>query len=119
MGLLALVASASLSLLGRYSARAPDEAEGRNHVWHLYAVRHAERNRLQQALAAAGVASGVHYSTPVHLQPAYASLGLSCRRFSGRGAAGATVPEPTHLRGAQRKRAGAHCADPEASNWAS
>jgi dTDP-4-amino-4,6-dideoxygalactose transaminase len=59
----------------------PNEAEGRRHAWHLYVVRHAERNRLQQALAAAGIATGVHYSTPVHLQPAYASLGYRIGDF--------------------------------------
>jgi dTDP-4-amino-4,6-dideoxygalactose transaminase len=30
---------------------------------------------LQQALAAAGIGSGLHYPIPVHLQPAYAHLG--------------------------------------------
>jgi dTDP-4-amino-4,6-dideoxygalactose transaminase len=59
----------------------PDEAEGRRHVWHLYVVRYPERDRLQQALAAAGIATGLHYSIPVHLQPAYASLGYRLGDF--------------------------------------
>ena len=59
----------------------PGEAAGRRSVWHLYVVRHAERNRLQQALAAAGIATGIHYSIPVHLQPAYASLGYRVGDF--------------------------------------
>lgn len=63
------------ALLGDTPFALPDEAEGRRHVWHLYVVRHPERNRLQQALTAAGIATGLHYSIPVHLQPAYASLG--------------------------------------------
>jgi dTDP-4-amino-4,6-dideoxygalactose transaminase len=53
----------------------PTEAEGRRSAWHLYVVRHPERDRLQQALAEAGVGSGLHYPIPVHLQPAYAHLG--------------------------------------------
>jgi dTDP-4-amino-4,6-dideoxygalactose transaminase len=66
--------------LGDTPLALPEEAEGR-HVWHLYVVRHAERNRLQQALASAGIATGIHYSIPVHLQPAYASLGYRVGDF--------------------------------------
>jgi dTDP-4-amino-4,6-dideoxygalactose transaminase len=69
------VATRYRKLLGDTPLALPEEAEGRRHVWHLYVVRHAERTRLQQALASAGIATGVHYSIPVHLQPAYASLG--------------------------------------------
>jgi dTDP-4-amino-4,6-dideoxygalactose transaminase len=50
-------------------------------VWHLYVVRHRERDRLQQALTAAGIATGLHYSIPVHLQPAYAALGYRIGDF--------------------------------------
>jgi len=45
-------------------------------VWHLYVVRHAERDRLARHLADAGIGSQVHYPVPPHLQPAYADLGL-------------------------------------------
>ncbi len=69
------------ALLGDAPLALPHEAEGRHHVWHLYVVRHAERNRLQQALAAAGIATGLHYSIPVHLQPAYVSLGYRVGDF--------------------------------------
>lgn len=69
------------ALLGDTPFALPDEAEGRRHVWHLYVVRHPERNRLQQALTAAGIATGLHYSIPVHLQPAYASLGYRVGDF--------------------------------------
>lgn len=48
---------------------------GLRHVYHVYAVRVAERDRVQAALTAAGVASGIHYPIPVHLQPAYAEFG--------------------------------------------
>jgi dTDP-4-amino-4,6-dideoxygalactose transaminase len=69
------VATRYQALLGDTPLALPNEAEGRRHVWHLYVVRYAERDRLQQALTAAGITSGIHYSIPVHLQPAYASLG--------------------------------------------
>jgi dTDP-4-amino-4,6-dideoxygalactose transaminase len=47
------------------------------HVWHLFVVlvRGRDRDELRQALADKGVATGVHYPTPVPLQPAYACLG--------------------------------------------
>jgi dTDP-4-amino-4,6-dideoxygalactose transaminase len=48
---------------------------GREHVWHVYALRVAERERVRARLAEAGIMTGIHYPTPVHLQPAYADLG--------------------------------------------
>ncbi|MDQ3826196.1 MAG: DegT/DnrJ/EryC1/StrS family aminotransferase [Actinomycetota bacterium] len=42
-------------------------------VFHLYVVRTEQREALQQALREAGIATGVHYPIPVHLQPAYAT----------------------------------------------
>jgi dTDP-4-amino-4,6-dideoxygalactose transaminase len=41
-------------------------------VWHQYVVRSTSRDGLQQALAARGIGTNVHYPVPVHLQPAYA-----------------------------------------------
>jgi dTDP-4-amino-4,6-dideoxygalactose transaminase len=45
------------------------------HVYHVYAVRVAHRDRVQQALHTAGIGTGIHYPVPVHLQKAYAHLG--------------------------------------------
>ena len=42
---------------------------------HLYPLRTAERDGLRAHLAARGIETGVHYPEPIHLQPAYASLG--------------------------------------------
>jgi dTDP-4-amino-4,6-dideoxygalactose transaminase len=53
----------------------------REHVWHLYVVRSPQRDRLRESLAAAGIATGLHYPLPVHLQPAFRSLGLGNGRF--------------------------------------
>ncbi len=44
------------------------------HAYHLYVVRHAERDPLREALAADGVQTLVHYPAPVHRQPAFAHL---------------------------------------------
>ncbi len=49
--------------------------EGRDHVYHLYVVRSEHRDELRAHLEAEGVASAIHYPTPIHLQPAYADLG--------------------------------------------
>ena len=59
----------------------PAEAPGRRHVYHLYAVRHARRDALAAALAAAGIGTIIHYPVPVHLQPAYAPLALARGTF--------------------------------------
>ena len=46
-------------------------------VWHLYVVRHMQREALQKRLADAGVATVIHYPVSPHLQPAYLALGIS------------------------------------------
>lgn len=51
-----------------------DPAE-RISIYHHYVVRTAHRDALLKHLQANGVGAGVHYPIPVHLQPAYASLG--------------------------------------------
>jgi dTDP-4-amino-4,6-dideoxygalactose transaminase len=49
---------------------------GADHVHHLFVVRCRERERLRATLAARGIATAVHYPTPIHLTEAYAHLGL-------------------------------------------
>lgn len=44
-------------------------------VWHLYVIRTQQRDALLSHLNQNGVGAGVHYPTPLHLQPAYADLG--------------------------------------------
>lgn len=63
----ALLADSSLAL----PAEAPDAAS----AWHLYVVRSEQRDELLAFLNAHGVAAGIHYPVPLHLQPAYADLG--------------------------------------------
>jgi dTDP-4-amino-4,6-dideoxygalactose transaminase len=41
------------------------------HVYHVYAIRVPNRDRVFQHLNASGVQAGIHYPIPVHLQPAY------------------------------------------------
>lgn len=46
------------------------------HVYHLYVIRHPERDWLRDRLHERGVGTLIHYPIPVHLQSAYAHLGL-------------------------------------------
>ena len=59
----------------------PAEAAHRRHVWHLFVVRHPERDRLRAALEEDGIQTGLHYPIPLHLQQAYAHLGLKRGAF--------------------------------------
>jgi dTDP-4-amino-4,6-dideoxygalactose transaminase len=45
------------------------------HVYHVYAVRIPERERVMQALQSSGIGCAAYYSTPLHLQPAFRTLG--------------------------------------------
>jgi dTDP-4-amino-4,6-dideoxygalactose transaminase len=40
-----------------------------DHVWHLYVVRSAERDRLRARLAEHGIETGLHYPVPLNKQP--------------------------------------------------
>ncbi len=53
----------------------PAEREWARHVYHLFTVRCKNRDVTQAALLKHGIQTGVHYATPVHLQPAYGELG--------------------------------------------
>src|SRR5207245_8920131 len=50
-------------------------------VWQLYVSQVPQRDRVREELAAAGVETGVHYPTPVHLQRAYRFLGYQAGDF--------------------------------------
>jgi dTDP-4-amino-4,6-dideoxygalactose transaminase len=42
-----------------------------NHVWHIFVIRHAKRDQLQQFLSEHGVQTLIHYPIPPHKQKAY------------------------------------------------
>lgn len=54
----------------------PEECDGGDHVYHLFVVRTERRERLRAHLREHGVASAIHYPTPIHRTKAFASLGL-------------------------------------------
>jgi dTDP-3-amino-3,4,6-trideoxy-alpha-D-glucose transaminase len=47
----------------------PQPTGGASPAWHLYVVSHAEPERLEAALGAAGIGYKPYYRTPVHRQP--------------------------------------------------
>ena len=46
-------------------------------IWHIFPLFHDRRDEFRAGLEKHGVQSGVHYPTPVHLQPAYQHLGYA------------------------------------------
>jgi dTDP-4-amino-4,6-dideoxygalactose transaminase len=59
----------------------PSEAVGAQSVWHLYVIRTEHRDKLREYLASRGIAAGIHYPVPIHLQPAYKNLGYKRGSF--------------------------------------
>ena len=51
----------------------PEDEPG--HVYHVYAVRSTERDRIREHLAAAEISSTTYYETPLHRQPALLQFG--------------------------------------------
>ena len=50
-------------------------------AWHLFVVRHRQRDDLQRALSEAGIGSLIHYPIPPHKQQAYAVAGYPADAF--------------------------------------
>jgi dTDP-4-amino-4,6-dideoxygalactose transaminase len=59
----------------------PYEPSWSRAVYHLYVVRHSNREGLMEHLKSAGIGTGIHYPIPLHLQKAYASLGYAKGTF--------------------------------------
>jgi dTDP-4-amino-4,6-dideoxygalactose transaminase len=53
----------------------PFESERSKAVYHLYVIRHRERDALANHLKSHGVFTGQHYPLPVHLQKCYRARG--------------------------------------------
>ena len=53
----------------------PEVREGNEHVWHLYVVRVPNRDDVRRHLSGAGIQTGIHYRTPIHLEDAFRDLG--------------------------------------------
>jgi dTDP-4-amino-4,6-dideoxygalactose transaminase len=71
-------AKAYADALEATSVAVPEPASWAEHVWHLYVVRAEDgRDELRARLGDAGIATGLHYPLPLHMQPALAALGYA------------------------------------------
>ncbi len=59
----------------------PAEAAYGSSIWHIYAVRVAQRDAVLQQMGERGIGCGIHYPVPVHRQKAYANLGYHAGDF--------------------------------------
>jgi len=71
----AVAAAYHRGLAGLPGLTLPETVPDREHVYHLFVVRCRERDALRAHLSDCGIATGIHYPAPLHLQPAFASLG--------------------------------------------
>jgi dTDP-4-amino-4,6-dideoxygalactose transaminase len=76
------------SIAERYQTQLPEAVlvlprvlVGATSAWHLFVVRHPDRDRVRASLFAAGVDTLIHYPIPPHLQEAYEELGLGVGTF--------------------------------------
>lgn len=64
----------NLNECGLVLPHVPDWAEP---AWHLFVIRHEQRDNLQARLAEVGVGTLIHYPIPPHRQRAYTQLGIA------------------------------------------
>ncbi|MBV8333723.1 MAG: DegT/DnrJ/EryC1/StrS family aminotransferase [Candidatus Eremiobacteraeota bacterium] len=69
------------ALLAIAGFETPKNRNAEGHVYHLYVTQVRDRDRVRDELASRGIATGIHYPVPIHLQPAYADLGILPGRF--------------------------------------
>ncbi|OGW88038.1 MAG: hypothetical protein A3A81_09085, partial [Omnitrophica bacterium RIFCSPLOWO2_01_FULL_45_10b] len=60
---------------GKGRLELPTQTPGGKSVYHQYVIRTPRRDQLLTYLKSAGIASGVYYPLPLHLQPCFKSLG--------------------------------------------
>jgi dTDP-4-amino-4,6-dideoxygalactose transaminase len=68
-------AAAYSSALADGSFALPKIAPNRTHIFHLFVVQTENRAAIQESLNERGIATGIHYPIPIHLQEACKSLG--------------------------------------------
>jgi dTDP-4-amino-4,6-dideoxygalactose transaminase len=69
-------------LLGKCDAISlPTEPSWSRGVYHLYVIRTSDRDGMMNSLKEAGIATGIHYPVPLHLQKAYVSFNYGAGDF--------------------------------------
>ncbi|MGQ9602996.1 MAG: DegT/DnrJ/EryC1/StrS family aminotransferase [bacterium] len=56
--------------------RTPKQMYYAKHIYHLYVIRIAQRDKVRDYLASKGVGTGIHYPIPIHLLDAYRHAGI-------------------------------------------
>ena len=69
------VASVYIDKLCESNLVMPKEAEGCKHAYHLFIVQSEERERTVEGLKEEGIATGVYYPVPLHLQKCFQKMG--------------------------------------------
>ena len=75
------IAVSYLEGLAGTSLALPHVPEWADPVWHLFVIRHQQRDELTRRLADMGVGTLIHYPIPPHLQEAYSDSGYSAGAF--------------------------------------
>ena len=68
-------------LQGHDNIKIPAVRKNSTHVYHLYVVRVDAREKVRKILKEKGIATGIHYPIPLHLQPAYRYLNYRAGDF--------------------------------------
>jgi len=68
-------------LKGADSIIVPGEAAYARHIYHVYALRVQNRDKVMNSLGERGISCGIHYPVPIHLTDAYKFLGLGRGSF--------------------------------------
>jgi|SRR5579859_54332 len=76
------IAEHYLAELANARLELPEVHPAAESVWHLFVIRVPEREAMQAALAAEGIATGIHYPVPLHRQPAYRNRSNSMGRLT-------------------------------------
>ena len=63
-------------LSGNENVILPNEKKYASHVYHLFVIRAQKRDYLRRWLLKRKIKTEIHYPVPIHLQPAYAYLGI-------------------------------------------
>ncbi len=58
-------------ILPAYGHSSADILNDKSHVWHIFAIRHKSRNKLQKYLLESGIETMIHYPIPPHKQTAF------------------------------------------------
>ncbi|MHB1083814.1 MAG: DegT/DnrJ/EryC1/StrS family aminotransferase [Thiobacillus sp.] len=103
----ARIAETYTTALSECGLTLPAIPDGMEPVWHLYVVRHPQRDALQSELQVRDIQTFIHYPIPPHRQQAYADLGWSLGSFPVAESMAASVlslPIGPHLSAAEHEK---------------